>query len=206
MPVPVPNGLLPGRGPAGRGAGRGASGVGPAAAPRSEGGTNTSASLVLTGLYSVALGVPLAVLGEAAGPYDDPKVWALLILAAATGFLWLVHAWNRTGSAAPACDKRARILRLIILSCVSWWAIITATSIAPLQSLLGSFGRGIGLLTMTSAALMFFLVQSECRTPGAVRSIVDIALLGSVRSACWRSVKPEGGIRCRSRGIPRWPR
>lgn len=162
------------------------------AAPGSDGGTSRSASLVLTGLYSVVLGIPLAVLGEAAGPYDDPKVWALLILAAATGFAWLVHAWNRPGSAAPARDKRARILRVIILSCVSWWAITTATSIAPLQSLLGSFGRGMGLLTMTSAALMFFLVQSECRTPRAVRSIIDVALLGSV-PVCLLALGQAGG-------------
>jgi cytochrome c-type biogenesis protein CcmH/NrfG len=161
-------------------------------APGSEGGTSGSASLVLTGLYSVVLGIPLAVLGEATGPYDDPKVWALLILAAATGFAWLVHAWNRPGSAAPARDKRALILRVIILSCVSWWAITTATSIAPLQSLLGSFGRGMGLLTMASAALMFFLVQSECRTPRAVRSIVDIALLGSV-PVCLLALGQAGG-------------
>jgi cytochrome c-type biogenesis protein CcmH/NrfG len=140
----------------------------------------------------VALGVPLAVLGEAAGPYDDPKVWALLILAAATGFAWLVHARNRPGSAAPARDKRARILRVIILSCVSWWAITTATSIAPLQSLLGSFGRGMGLLTLASAALMFFLVQSECRTPRAVRSIVDVLLLGSV-PVCLLALGQAGG-------------
>jgi len=148
--------------------------------------------LVLTGLYSVALGVPLAVLGEAAGPYDDPKVWALLILAAATGFAWLVHARNWPGRGVPHPDTRARVLRGIILSCVSWWAITTATSIAPLQSLLGSFGRGMGLLTMASAALMFFLVQSECRTPRAVRSIVDVALLGSV-PVCLLALGQAGG-------------
>ena len=136
--------------------------------------------------------MPLAVLGEAAGPYDDPKVWALLILAAATGFAWLVHARNGLGGAAPASDKRARVLRVIILSCVSWWAITTLTSIAPLQSLLGSFGRGMGLLTMASAALMFFLVQSECRTPRAVRSIVDVALLGSI-PVCLVALGQAGG-------------
>lgn len=140
----------------------------------------------------MALGVPLAVLGEAAGPYDDPKVWALLILAAATGFAWLVHARNGLPRGVAPPDKRARVLRGIILSCVSWWAITTATSIAPLQSLLGSFGRGMGLLTMTSATLMFFLVQSECRTPRAVRSIVDVALLGSV-PVCLLALGQAGG-------------
>jgi cytochrome c-type biogenesis protein CcmH/NrfG len=140
----------------------------------------------------VALGVPLAVLGEAAGPYDDPKVWALLILAAATGFAWLVHARNWLGRGVPPPDKRARVLCWIVLCCVSWWAITTVTSIAPLQSLLGSFGRGMGLLTMASAALMFFLVQSECRTPRAVRAIVDVALLGSV-PVCLLALGQAGG-------------
>jgi hypothetical protein len=138
------------------------------------------------------MGVPLAVLGEAAGPYDDPKVWALLILAAATGFVWLVHARESPGRATPPPDKPARVLRMIILSCVSWWAITTATSIAPLQSLLGSFGRGMGLLTLASAALMFFLVQSEGRTPRAVRSIIDFALLGSV-PVCLLALGQAGG-------------
>ena len=140
----------------------------------------------------MALGVPLAVLGEAAGPYDDPKVWALLILAAATGFAWLVHARNWLGRGVPPPDKRARVLCWIVLCCVSWWAITTVTSIAPLQSLLGSFGRGMGLLTLASAALMFFLVQSECRTPRAVRTIVDVALLGSV-PVCLLALGQAGG-------------
>jgi O-antigen ligase len=136
--------------------------------------------------------VPLAVLGEAAGPYEDPKVWALLILAAGTGFAWLVHARNGSRRAAPAPDRRARVLRGMILSCASWWIIATATSIAPLQSVLGSFGRGMGLLTMASAVLMFFLVQSECRTLRAVRSIVDVALLGSV-PVCLLALGQAGG-------------
>jgi cytochrome c-type biogenesis protein CcmH/NrfG len=146
----------------------------------------------LTGLYSIALGVPLAVLAEAAGPYDDPKVWALLILTAGTGLAWLVHAWKRPGRPSQAPDMRARVLRGIILCCASWWIITTATSIAPLQSLLGTFGRGMGLLTMASAALIFFLVQSECRTPRAVRSIVDVALLGSV-PVCLLALGQAGG-------------
>ena len=140
----------------------------------------------------MVLGVPLAVLGEAAGPYDDPKVWALLILASATGFAWLVHARNGLGRGFPPPDNRARVLRGIILACLSWWAITTVTSIAPLQSLLGSFGRGMGLLTMVSAALTFFLVRSECRTPRAVRSIVDVALLGSV-PVCLLALGQAGG-------------
>jgi cytochrome c-type biogenesis protein CcmH/NrfG len=119
-------------------------------------------------------------------------VWALLILVAATGFAWLIHARNWLGRGVPPPDKRARVLCGIILSCVSWWAITTVASIAPLQSLLGSFGRGMGLLTMASAALMFFVVQSECRTPRAVRSVVDVLLLGSV-PVCLLALGQAGG-------------
>src|SRR5262245_13501267 len=39
-----------------------------------------SRSLVSIGFFSVLLGVPLAVVWEASGPYDDPKTWALPIL------------------------------------------------------------------------------------------------------------------------------
>ena len=134
----------------------------------------------MTGLQSALLGVPLAVLGQAAGPYDDPKAWALLIIASATGLAWLIHARIGRGAPSGGPDRRARVLSVIVLACLAWWTLTTVTSIAPLQSLLGSFGRGMGLLTMAAAALTFFLVQSECRTPRVVRSIVDAALLGSV--------------------------
>lgn len=171
---------------------RNASDAGTVGAPGFGRETSQPVSLVLIGLYSLVLGIPLAVLGEAAGPYEDPKIWALSILAAATGFAFLVHTRNLPGRAAPPPDLRARIMRVVVLSCVSWWAITTATSIAPLQSLLGSFGRGMGLLTMASASLVFFLVQAECRTARAVRSMVDAALLGSV-PVCLLALGQAGG-------------
>lgn len=136
--------------------------------------------LVSIGLYSVVLGVPLAVLWDAAGPYDDPKIWALPILAAMTGLAWLGRAGERCGRTPAPADNRSRVVRGIVLACLAWWAIATVTSVAPLQSVFGSFGRGMGLLTMGSGVLLFFLIQAECRTTRAIRSLVDVTLVGSV--------------------------
>src|SRR5262245_8666967 len=132
---------------------------------------------VAIGLASVALGVPLAVLPSAAGPYDDPKVWALTTLVAATAVAWLIRTQRPP---RPASDRPERILRRLVFAAIAWWAIATAASIAPRQSLQGGFGRGMGLLTIAAAALLFFIVRSECRTPRSVRSLVDVTLLGSV--------------------------
>lgn len=148
-----------------------------AGAERTNGPTH---AMVLTGLGSVLLGVPLAVLGPAAGPYDDPKAWALPILVAATGLAWIARARQEPALVVSAPDRHGRVFRLIVLAYLSWSVITTAASVAPAQSVLGSFGRGVGLLAIGSAALLFFLAQSECRSPRAVRSLVDAALLGSV--------------------------
>jgi hypothetical protein len=131
----------------------------------------------------VLLGVPLAVLGSPTGPYDDPKAWALSILMALAGLAWIARARrqaasNSANSWAPGPGQD--LVRGIVLACTAWSVIATVASIAPVQSALGTFGRGVGLLTIGFAALSFFLVQSECRGPGAVRWIVDVALLGSV--------------------------
>jgi tetratricopeptide (TPR) repeat protein len=137
-------------------------------------------SPVFMGLCSVALAVPLAVLGGAAGPYDDPKAWALPLLVAATALGWLARALGPRQREGPPVNRGARVLRGVILASLGWWLVAMVTSIAPLQSLLGSFGRGMGLLVIGSAAVVFFLVQSECRTLRAVRSVVDVVLVGSV--------------------------
>ncbi len=150
-----------------------------------EGTSSGSRRLVWSGLFSVALGVPLAVLQEAAGPYDDPKVWALPILVALTGLAWLVSGRGGFGRATLLRDARSRVVRWIVLACASWWVITTITSIAALQSISGTFGRGMGLLTMGSAGLLFFLIQSECRRLREVRSLVDVVLVGSVPVCLW---------------------
>ena len=132
----------------------------------------TPPSLVFVGLGSVLLGMPVAVLGTAAGAYDDPKAWALPILVALTGLAWLIQRRARP-------DHSGRWLWGIIAAYFLWWIVTTLTSLSPWQSLLGNFGRGLGLLTFGSAILLFPLVRSECRSPRAVRAIIDLALLGS---------------------------
>jgi hypothetical protein len=156
---------------------RRAGSLGPDSAERT---TGPPPAMVLTGLGSVLLGVPLAVLGPATGPYDDPKAWALPILVAATGLAWIARARQEPALVASAPDRHARVLRFIVLAYLSWSVITTAASVAPAQSVLGSFGRGVGLLTIGSAALLFFLAHSECRSARTIRFLVDVALLGSV--------------------------
>jgi hypothetical protein len=139
----------------------------------------SSRSAVFIGLSAVVMAVPLTVLGTAAGPYDDPKAWALPMLVAGTGLAWLVGVGTRLLDPAPAVDGATRFLRLAVVAYAAWWVITTATSIAPAQSLLGSFGRGMGLLTVASAILLFFIAGSECRTPQALHALIDATLLGS---------------------------
>jgi hypothetical protein len=136
--------------------------------------------LIVGGVAAVVLGVPLGVLGRAAGPYDDPKAWALPILVGLIAVAWIVRARHDGAPIPSAPDGRARMLRWIVLAYLAWTVVTTVTSVAPPQSVLGTFGRGTGLLAVGSAALLFFLVRSEVRTARGVRSLVDLALLGSV--------------------------
>jgi hypothetical protein len=135
--------------------------------------------LVLVGLRAVLLGVPLAVLSSATGPYDDPKAWALPILVALTGFLWVVLHRNEPASQAAASSPATRWLGAIVAAYALWWVFTAATGISPAQSISGNFGRGLGLLTFGSAILLFPLVWSEGRSSRAVAALVDAALLGS---------------------------
>ncbi len=132
---------------------------------------------VLAGLAAVAMAVPLCVLGDATGPSDDPKAWALPILVAATAVAWT--AWGRRRASAPPADGLTRALRWAVLALLGWAVVTTATSIAPGQSLLGVFGRGMGLLPASAAVAVFFLARSACRGPAATRAIIDAALVGS---------------------------
>jgi Flp pilus assembly protein TadD len=137
-------------------------------------------SPVFVGLCSVVLGVPLLVLPGAAGPYDDPKAWALPILVAATALVWLAQVRQRSDSPSLAGGQAGRIFCWVVVAYLAWWAVTTAASIAPGQSVLGNFGRGMGLLSVASGVTLFFLVRSECRTRQAAYALIDTALLGSV--------------------------
>ncbi|HXJ84679.1 MAG TPA: hypothetical protein VMS64_39060, partial [Candidatus Methylomirabilis sp.] len=141
---------------------------------------DASRTLALIGVFSVMLSVPLAVLGDASGPYDDPKAWTLLILATMTGLAWFLGRDTGSPDAPSRPDVASRVIRLVVLVGLSWTVLTTVTSVAPMQSLLGTFGRGMGLLTIGSATLLFFVIQSQCRTLHAARSLIDGALLGSV--------------------------
>jgi hypothetical protein len=125
------------------------------------------------------LGVPLAVLGSATGPYDDPKAWALPILVAGTGLAWMIWHREELGRPESSPDRMNGWVRGIVAIYGLWWVITTLASLALGQSLFGNFGRGLGLVTFGSAILLFPLVRSECRSPRAVRGLIDAALLGS---------------------------
>ena len=136
-------------------------------------------SPVFIGLAAVAMAVPLAVDGRASGPYDDPKAWALPILVVATALARLARPPERPLPGISSDDRPVLILRWALLLSLAWWLITSAASLAPVQSVVGSFGRGMGLLTVSSAVVLYFLVRSECRTPDAARALIDAALLGS---------------------------
>lgn len=133
----------------------------------------------LAGLCAVVLGVPLAVLGPAAGPYDDPKAWALAILVALAAVAWLIDRARDRGAARPAGGLRATWPLAVVAAYGLWWVVTTLTGLAPGQSLLGNFGRGLGLVAFGAAILMFAVAWSACRSPAAVGTVVDAALVGS---------------------------
>ena len=85
-------------------------------------------SLVFVGLGSVLLGMPVAVLGTAAGPYDDPKAWALPILVALTGLAWLIQRRERPDGVP---DRSGRWLWGIVAAYFLWWIVTTLTSLSP---------------------------------------------------------------------------
>ncbi|HYB44364.1 MAG TPA: hypothetical protein VEL75_21495, partial [Candidatus Methylomirabilis sp.] len=146
----------------------------------SQGVRGSPRSPVFIGLAAIAMAVPLAVLAGAAGPYDDPKAWSLPLLVAATVVVGLVRSRTLPGREGPADDGPGRVLCWTIAASLGWWFITTAVSIAPGQSLLGVFGRGMGLITIGAAALVFFVVRIECRSARAMWGLIDAALLGSV--------------------------
>src|SRR5262249_25910472 len=129
--------------------GRGRRGRAAAAVPE---GPSASSAVALTGLASALLGLPVAVLASPMGPYDDPKVWALWVLMALPALGWLTGA-RRAGPPAAAPDALGRVVVAMALACVAWAFVATAASVAPAQSVFGTFGRGVGLLTIASTAL-----------------------------------------------------
>ena len=159
--------------------GNGRAGVLPAPVPVPSSGSPWARSPVGVGLTSVVLAVPIAVLGGAAGAYDDPKAWALPILVAATLVAWVAGARNGRDLWPAIPDRLGQALRLIVLGSAAWVVVSTVASVAPGLSVFGNFGRGMGLITTLAALALFTVVQSACRTREGVRSLVDAVLLGS---------------------------
>ncbi len=126
------------------------------------------------------MATPAVVLPGAAGPYDDPKAWALPILVVATALARLLEARDVRILPPPAPDRASRALWFLAVASLAWWVVTTIGSVAPALSLFGNFGRGMGLFATGAAIGLFFLVQSACRSRGAPRALVDAALLGSV--------------------------
>jgi tetratricopeptide (TPR) repeat protein len=124
------------------------------------------------------MAVPLAVVAGATGPYDDAKAWALPILAMATLVAWVARGGGRA-ERSTIVDGPTRVLWWTVVAYAAWWCVPTVTSIAVGLSVLGNFGRGMGLITTASAAALFFIARTECRTPQAASCLVDAALLGS---------------------------
>lgn len=131
-------------------------------------------------LAAIVLGVPTAVLDGSAGPYDDPKAWALPILAAIAVAAWLSDA--RGGPLLPPAGpgRAGRWLRALVLASLAWAVVATVLSVAPGLSVFGNFGRGMGLFATGALLALFFVAQGACRDARAVRGLVDTALLGSV--------------------------
>jgi hypothetical protein len=124
----------------------------------------------------------VTVLGDAAGPYDDPKAWALTILAGVVGLAWVwgwAHPPPRGVGAAPAASRGTRVVCWAVGAYALWWVLTTPASLMPALSVWGSLGRGHGLVALEGALLVFALVHATYRTPAAATGLLDAVLLGS---------------------------
>jgi hypothetical protein len=130
------------------------------------------------GLAALALGGPLVVLAQAAGAYDDVKAWWLVLVAAATVVAAALVDPRRLRPPADP-DRLARALRVGIAVYAGWHLVTTAVSLSPLQSLVGNFGRGLGLFAFLAAAATFAWTQAAATTRDQTEAVVDAVLWGS---------------------------
>jgi O-antigen ligase len=132
---------------------------------------------------AIGLVLPVAVLGDATAPYDDPKAWALTILAGVAGLAW-VWGWAgappRGSATRPAVSRGTSVLHWAVGAYALWFVVTTAASLMPAQSAWGSFGRGHGLVALGAALLVFALVHAMHRTAAEAAGLLDAVLLGSV--------------------------
>lgn len=127
------------------------------------------------------LAVPSCVLAGVMGPYDEPKMWALVVVGGLTGLVWLARrVFAPAGTASAGADGPLRAVRWTLAACAVWWALATALSIAPGQSLWGEFGRGFGLVVFLATLVLFAIVQTEVTSLDRACRLIDWALIGSV--------------------------
>jgi hypothetical protein len=125
--------------------------------------------------------LPLAVLGDAAGAYDDPKAWALALLGIGLGLAWLLDRRpSRPPGPGSTLDGPTRWLRVAVAAYAAWWLLTTPLALLPAQSLWGSLGRGHGLVAVLAAVLLFARTHATAAGRPPARTVVDPWLLGSV--------------------------
>jgi len=118
------------------------------------------------------------VLGPAAGPYDDVKAWwVVLVVAGTLAATALVAPGAHRPPAEP--DRLGRALRAGVVAYAAWYALTTALSLSPPQSLVGYFGRGLGLLAFLAALAAFPLTLGWAARADRARAAVDAVLWGS---------------------------
>jgi cytochrome c-type biogenesis protein CcmH/NrfG len=137
--------------------------------------------LVEIGLASMFLAIPSSVLAGAMGPYDEPKVWALVVGVGLTGLACLTgRALGASPSPTLRPDRALRAVRWTVGAYGAWLVLATGLSIATGQSLWGGFGRGFGLVAILAAFAVFLIVQAEIRTLDRLSSLIDVVLIGSL--------------------------
>ncbi len=149
--------------------------------------------IVETGWLAAAVVAPV-YFNLASGRIFDPDKTALVrLLALIMGLAWLI-GFLETGKDAPPLHARLTAwLRtpLIIptLALLVVCLVATAGSIAPRQSLWGSYTRAQGLYSTLSYVLISLLVARKLRTRAQVNRLMTAIILGSVPVALYGIVQ-----------------
>ena len=102
----------------------------------------------------MVVAVPLAVFPGLWSPYEQPKAWWLQVIVVVTTLAWILErATSPDGRSTEKADRPLIALRWLLAAYAGWWTLTTVMSVAPGQSLLGSFDRGFGLLTVLAAVI-----------------------------------------------------
>src|SRR5262245_47388965 len=135
--------------------------------------------IAVNGLRAVVLALPFAVSSNLLAPYDAPQTWWLQAIVIVTALAAVLRRVQQDGPVDGASDRSMTVVRWMVAAYAGWWVLTTFVSVAPGESLLGTFTRGFGLLTVLAGLALFPLAQTECRTGEIAQSLIDAALLGS---------------------------